>query len=40
MITYLSTKEYAQYMYKSLLFKIDNSHIGIYPEKWQGDDKI
>lgn len=34
MITYLSTKEYAQYMYKSLLFKIDNlTVIGIYPEK-------
>lgn len=34
MITYLSTKEFAQYMYKSLLFKIDNlTVIGIYPEK-------
>lgn len=33
-LTYLSTKEYAQYMYKSLLFKIDNlTVIGIYPEK-------
>lgn len=34
MITYLSTKEFAQYMYKSLLFKIDNlTVIGIYTEK-------
>lgn len=34
MITYLSTKEFAQYMYKSLLFKIDNlTVIGIYLEK-------